>query len=194
MTEPRVNSGTSAKGDGAGGEGSFWSTVRADLERAADPATLRWSVIVRLMLNAGFRAVLLYRVQAVAQRHNWIPAVVLVRTVNVMLHGADFVEGCQIGPGLLIRHPVGIVVGAGVKIGKCCTVLQGVTFGETLGAQTGAGGYPTVGDHVTVCANAVVIGSITIGSNVLVGANSLVRSDVRSDCTVGGVPAVEIGL
>lgn len=46
-----------------------------------------------------------------------------------------------------------------------------------------------IGNHVTVCCGAKVLGAITIGNNVVIGANAVVCKDVPDNCVVGGVPA-----
>ena len=46
-----------------------------------------------------------------------------------------------------------------------------------------------LGDHVTIGAHAVVLGSVKIGHGSVVGANSVVRGDVPDDVVVIGSPA-----
>lgn len=46
-----------------------------------------------------------------------------------------------------------------------------------------------IGDNVTICANAVVVGGITIGSNVIIGAGAVVISDLPDNSVAVGVPA-----
>ena len=48
---------------------------------------------------------------------------------------------------------------------------------------------PTIGNNVTICAGAVVIGNVTIGNNVTIGANAVVVKDIPSDCIAVGNPA-----
>ena len=47
-------------------------------------------------------------------------------------YGIDIEPTTSIGYGLTIPHCGGIVVGGGCKIGKNCTILQGVTIGSNL--------------------------------------------------------------
>ncbi len=82
-------------------------------------------------------------------------------------------------------HPVGIVIGANVKISENCNIYQNVT----IGADRNGGGYPVIGRNVTVGANACVIGNVNIGENCLVGAGSIVVKDVPANSTVVGNPA-----
>ena len=85
-------------------------------------------------------------------------------------------------------HPIGIVIGHDVKLGMGCTIYQNVT----IGSATTKAPQPTLGDNVTVYANAVLIGPIHIGDNVVIGANSVVNQDVPANSTVAGIPAKRI--
>lgn len=94
----------------------------------------------------------------------------------------------SIGPGLRIYHTGDFVhVGSKVKIGKNCTMLPGVVFGnKNLGTDDS---YVTVGDNCYFGLGAKILGSVRIGNNVIVGANSVVTKDVPDNSVVGGVPA-----
>lgn len=87
-----------------------------------------------------------------------------------------------IGPGLLIQHGFGTAVHAS-KIGENCKIYQEVTIGYNDNS------FPTIGNNVTICAGAKVIGGVTIGDDVIVGANAVVVKDIPSHSIVVGVPA-----
>ncbi|MCG9556004.1 serine O-acetyltransferase [Vibrio kanaloae] len=84
-----------------------------------------------------------------------------------------------------LPHPIGIVIGHDVKLGEGCTIYQNVT----IGSATTKAPQPTLGNNVTVYANAVLIGPIHIGDNAVIGANSVVNQDVPPNATVAGAPA-----
>lgn len=89
----------------------------------------------------------------------------------------------EIGPGLFVQHGYATSVGA-FRIGKNCTVNQLVVIGwrdRTRG--------PILGDNVSVKAGAKVLGPITVGDNVTIGANAVVTKNVPPNCVVAGVPA-----
>ncbi|MDQ1174264.1 serine acetyltransferase [Microbacterium testaceum] len=106
----------------------------------------------------------------------------------------DVVPGAQVGLGLMIHHPVGIVVGRGVKVGDGCTILQGVTLGERHADGSGLPIYPQIRDRCTIGANAVILGDVSVGPNSTVGASALVIKDVPENCVAVGVPARSIPL
>ena len=50
------------------------------------------------------------------------------------------------------------------------------------------GGYPVIGNNVTIGTNSVVLGEIRIGNNSTIGALSLVIRDVESNVIAAGIP------
>lgn len=82
----------------------------------------------------------------------------------------------------MLQHSFSTIITAN-KLGKNCKIMQQVTIGFN-GNQK-----PTIGDNVTVCAGAKIIGGVTVGNNVIVGANAVVTHNVPDNCVVGGVPA-----
>jgi serine O-acetyltransferase len=88
----------------------------------------------------------------------------------------------HIGPGLFIQHGFATIITA-KSIGRECWVNQQVTIGHK-GQHA-----PAIGDRVRVAAGAKVLGGITVGNDVTIGANAVVVKDVPDGCTVVGVPA-----
>lgn len=85
--------------------------------------------------------------------------------------GADIPLNCDIGGGLLIPHPNGIVIHPDARIGVNCLIFQQVTIGtrETAGA-------PVIEGHVDIGAGAKILGLVRVGAHVRVGANAVVLS------------------
>ncbi len=153
-------------------------------DRRANPF---W-IVVESVRSPGFRAVLHYRIarKLFLWRVPVIPS--FIHAHSIRSTGADIACSAKIGPGLLMRHPVGVVIGGGANIGTNCTIMQGVTLGEALRPE-GDHSYPTIGDGVTLGAGAVCLGGISIGSGSFVGANAVVTRQVAEDVVVAGVPA-----
>lgn len=86
----------------------------------------------------------------------------------------------KIGSGLVLFHGFSSILYA-KSIGENCTFYHNVTLGKKKD-------IPTIGNNVTVCAGAMVIGGVNIGDNVTIGANALVNKDVPSNSTVVGNP------
>ena len=107
-----------------------------------------------------------------------IVAGIFQRFVQIFV-GVYISPDAEIGPGLVIHTPYGIIVGPN-KIGEHCTLQNGVVL---------AAGTRGIGDNVYFGAGAKVMGGARIGNNVVVAANSLVLTDVPDNMTVIGVPA-----
>lgn len=94
----------------------------------------------------------------------------------------------SVGPGLRLYHTGDYVhVGPGARIGRHCTLLPGVVFGNKV--ERPGTGAARVGDNCYFGLGAKVLGAVTIGNNVTVGANAVVTKDVPDNAVVGGVPA-----
>jgi serine O-acetyltransferase len=98
--------------------------------------------------------------------------------------GAEIPLKCQIGGGLLIPHPSGIVIHPDARIGVNCLIFQQVTIGtrETQGA-------PVIEGHVDIGAGAKILGFVRVGAHARVGANAVVLSDVPGGAVAIGIPA-----
>lgn len=128
-----------------------------------------------------------------AESHN--PLRVLVKKWAVLRHrfwsvvtGADIPLDCQIGGGLLLPHPNGIVIHPGARIGPNCLIFQQVTIGTRTGDM-----LPVIGGHVDIGAGAKILGDVRIGDHARVGANAVVLKDVPAGKTAVGIPAVVAG-
>ncbi len=106
-----------------------------------------------------------------------------------ILTQVDIPVEAEIGGGLVMPHPNGIVVHAAAKIGPNCLLMQQVTLGSG-GPNDGA---PQLGGHVDVSAGAKLIGNVTVGDHALIGANAVVTHDVPAYAIMAGIPARQIG-
>lgn len=93
-----------------------------------------------------------------------------------------------IGPGFRIYH-IGdfIHVGPNITIGKNCTILPGVVFGNKTEQPDNR--PTTVGDNCYFGLGVKILGPIKIGNNVTIGANAVVTKDIPDNAIVGGIPA-----
>lgn len=143
-------------------------------------------LVARMVVHARWRAVPMWRAAQAALHGRRTKPVALFLTDRILASsGAELQPGSQIGPGVIIKHTTGLVVGGGVVAGARLTLHQNVTLGD----RYPHGGQPRIGDDVTVGAGACVLGPVRIGDRVVIAANSVVLDDVPSDCVVAGAPA-----
>lgn len=93
-----------------------------------------------------------------------------------------------IGPGFRLYHIGDYThVGPNVSIGKNCTMVAGVVFGNKTEREDNCSVF--VGDNVYFGIGVKVIGPVRIGDNVTIGANAVITKDIPENTVVGGVPA-----
>lgn len=99
---------------------------------------------------------------------------------KILLH----IHCSEIGGGLFLQHAHSTEINA-QSIGNNCQIWQNVT----IGVKHSGGPSPIIGNNVKICAGACVLGGITIGDNVTIGANAVVLKDVPDNSIAVGVPA-----
>ena len=101
-------------------------------------------------------------------------------------HGIEIPTCTQIGKGLYLGHAYNITVNGDTVIGENCHLHKGVTIGlEPRGKRAGT---PTIGNKVSICVNATIVGNVTIGDDVLIAPGAFVNCDVPPHSIVIGNP------
>lgn len=88
--------------------------------------------------------------------------------------GIELPVSTEIGPGLRLRHGIGIVVNPASTIGANVMIRQGVTLGNRKTSTD----CPVIEDDVEIGVGAVVIGPVTVGKGARLGPNAVVFRDV----------------
>lgn len=142
--------------------------------------------VLRMSVHARWRVVPLWRIAQALMGRWWTRPAALWLTDRILAtSGAELQPAGYIGPGVVLKHTAGLVVGGEVVAGARLTLHQNVTLGD----RYPRGGQPRLGDDVTVGAGACVLGPIRIGDRVAIAANSVVLDDFPADCVVAGAPA-----
>ncbi len=158
----------------------------------------------------GFEAIMYYRIahvfitstifksKGLIQEYLFILARRITEDAKVKT-GIDINPTCQIGRGCVIDHGVGTcigyensysentnVFGETAIIGNNCTILNDVVIGayEVNTGQRDGRRHPVIGDNVTICSGARILGAVIIGNNVLIGTNVIISQDIPSNCKV----------
>ncbi|MEM6517318.1 MAG: DapH/DapD/GlmU-related protein [Bacteroidota bacterium] len=80
---------------------------------------------------------------------------------------------------------IGVVIHKKSIIGNNCKIGANVT----VGGRSGHPELPKIGNNVYLATGCKILGPITIGDNVTVGANAVVIKDVPDNAVVAGIPA-----
>ena len=120
------------------------------------------------------------------------------RMMNEVIHastGIDIHPGATIGKSFFIDHGTGVVIGETSVIGDNVKLYQGVTLGALSFPKNGCGvllrdtkRHPTVGNNVTIYANATILGDITIGDNSTIASNAWIKEDIPANSRVLTAP------
>lgn len=136
-----------------------------------------------------FASVTLIRLSQALHSSGWVRLAKLSALINFVLFGIEVPPRMPIGPGLVLMHTHGTVLGA-ASIGSNVTIYQQVTLGAremdfvyTLSQR------PIIEDGVVIGAGAKVLGGLKLGTECKIGANAVVLKDVPARHLAVGVPA-----
>ena len=151
----------------------------------------------------GCQAIMYYRIAHAVLQWNAIQSSDLRIELASYLHeeskritGIDINPSAVIKSGFVIDHGAGVKIGVsdyeGVVIGETARIGENVTIlnGVVLGAAVVNKGpvqnprHPQVGNEVTICADAKILGGIKIGDNVLIGPGCRITQDIPSGYSV----------
>jgi serine O-acetyltransferase len=155
---------------------------------ANDRSRGRWATIRGFVLCPGF---------SVATRYRWARKWrhagrlkrflgLLVWLSNTRAFGCYISPDARIGAGLVLPHPVGVVIGEGSVIGEDVTIYQNVTLGRRSAHDAR---YPRLEDSVVLYAGATLLGGITVGQGAVIAAQAVVTCDVPAGALAVGAPA-----
>jgi len=165
------------------------TTILEDIRavRRNDPAAHGWAEV--LLCHVPLHAIMAYRLAH--WLHTGLGLRLVARIVSVLARfwtGVEIHPGALIGKGFFLDHGAGVVIGETATIGDYCVMFHNVTLGGT-GKYRGRR-HPSVGDHVFIGTNAILLGPIRVGDHAKVGANAFViNRDVPPHCTAVGTPA-----
>ena len=163
--------------------------VETDLLAAYDGDPAAGCLEEIILAYPGLVAITVYRI---AHELYLLRVPVLPRLMTEYAHsetGIDIHPGATIDKYFFIDHGTGIVIGETAVIGKNVKIYQGVTLGalSTRGGQklSGKKRHPTIGDNVTIYAEASILGGDTvIGENSVIGGNTFITSSVPANTRV----------
>jgi len=166
--------------------------IQTDVEAAfqGDPAAANCEEVV--LAYPGVEAVAVFRMAHVLYK---MDVAFLPRMMTEWAHsrtGIDLHPGAEIGSHFFIDHGTGVVIGGTAKIGKRVRLYQGVGLvarslakhveRDEQGHALGGKRHPTVGDDVTIYANATIVGGdVVIGDRSIIGGNVWLNRSIPPD-------------
>lgn len=166
----------------------LWGDLVSDVRHHSKGSPAR--ALYGLLFHPSLQVIVNYRWLRIAKFY-LKPLLPFVRMRQFRKHNVLISSEAVLGRRVTFPHPLGIVIGDGVRIGNGVRIYQQVTFGGR-GRVIGDAEYPSVGENTTIFAGAKLIGNITVGRDVTVGANAVVTKDVADGETVAGIPAKPI--
>ncbi len=109
---------------------------------------------------------------------------ILVARLNLLVHKAAISPASEIGGGLYVPHPVGIVLDADAGANLVLFANAVVSGAIERAAPTAEWVRPRLGDDVVVGAFAIVVGGVEVGSGARLGAGAVVDADVAPGAIV----------
>ena len=169
---------------------------------AGDPAATSTEEII--ICYPGVQAISIHRLAHPLYRMG-VP--LLPRIMSEWAHhlsGVDIHPGAEIGEYFFIDHGTGVVIGETTRIGERVKLYQGVTLGALSFPRNqdgtlvkGGKRHPTIGDDVTIYANATILGGGTvIGDGAVIGGGTWITGSVPAGRRVslersGSIPETE---
>jgi serine O-acetyltransferase len=164
-----------------------------DAQAAYDGDPAAKSIEEVIYCYPGFYAITVYRLAHELLKLG-VPLMPRIMTEHAhSVTGTDIHPGAQVGRYFFIDHATGVVVGETTRIGNNVKIYQGVTLGalsfpkdERGRVIKGLQRHPTIGDSVTIYANATILGGRTvIGRGATIGGNTFITEPVPANTLVG---------
>lgn len=153
---------------------------------------------LKMLMNPALLATFLYRLSRFffLIRLSLVSKVIYV--ISRILFGVEIHYMANIGPGFLLAHGIGTVIGSQVVIGQNVMISQGVTLGNNFSKEREIRGVltsqPQIGDECFILSGAKVNGPIIVAEKTILGANAVLTKDTESNCIYAGVPARKLGI
>jgi serine O-acetyltransferase len=166
--------------------------LRRDVVRLVRGHPSRAKAIMVTLTNRGFHSILLYRLGHSLWKKGIPVFPMIFARLSQHLFAVDISYKARLGPGIVIVHGFGVVIGSDTEIAGDCCIFHGVTLGDRGSEWVNSDredGHPRVGREVMFGAGAKVLGPIRIGDNSVIGANAVVLNDVPPNSVAAGIPA-----
>jgi len=139
--------------------------------------------LLKAVMADGTLANALFRTQEALASMGLAPLALVPHHLNKLLTGCVIGVRARFGPGLVLIHPIGVVINSSVVGGSNVWLESGVVIGDNRGRS------PILCDDIFIGSGAKVIGGVRVGHGVKIGANAVVLHDLDDGVTAVGIPA-----
>ncbi len=163
----------------------MFNNFRADIAENLPTLQRRgwWKTLRHALASPSVRALALIRFQAWCFRHG-LPTFPAAKLLSHHF-AIEISKRADLGPGLHLPIPWGIVIAPHVTIGARCHL--GAEVQIVMGARFKQG--PILGDDVFIGDNSKIIGRTSIGDGAIIGVSSVVTIDIPPGAAAMGNPA-----
>ncbi len=144
-------------------------------------------VVATALTSSGFHMMLVYRLGAFCHKARLRPLSMLCEKFIYHWYHCLIPCSAQLGPGIWVPHPLGIVLNPRVRIGRYVALLQNVEVVDVWPDDKGRSGL--VGDRTILYSGAVLLRGAVVGEESIVAARALVTKPVPPRSVATGMPA-----
>jgi len=174
----------------------LFSLIKSDFRRNLDLSAAQSSggfsnIRMRMesiLFKSAFHATVLFRISHWLYKNKWVFCARFFMRLNYILNSCDIGFSAEIGPGLLLGHPLGVIIGHNTRIGKHTSILSGVIFGVRGWEKHEINLVPEVGDNCVFSSRSTILGNCRIGNNCVIAINAVVQEDMPDDSFASGCP------
>lgn len=130
-----------------------------------------------------------YRIGNFFYKHNYKRLAYIMQWIGLRRTGNDIASSARIDKSVHFPHPIGIVIGTGVKIDREVVIHANVIIGRGGKKKQG---YPHICEGCIVYGNSSLIGNIVLEKNTIIGVGSVVLHSTSKGKIYAGCPAREI--
>ncbi len=167
--------------------------LKQDVEAAykGDPAATSYVEVIRSY--PGVHAMMVHRVAHVLYNESQPAYARELAEAAKTATGIDIHPGATVGEYVFIDHGSGVVIGETATIGDWVRLYQEVTLGalhfeeaedDEQMLKKGYKRHPDIGDNVVIGAGSKILGPISVGDHVSIEANAWVTDDVPAHTNV----------
>lgn len=136
-----------------------------------------------------FNSIRTYRISNWLYKRKYLRISKVIDKITYILKNSYIPGSCEIGENTQLSYGgIGIVIHSEAKIGKNCTLGQGITIGGKRFGEC----PPIIEDNVYIAAGVRIIGKIRVGHDSIIAPNTVIIEDVEPYSIYSGIPGKKI--